>query len=89
MSDEFEAKAREIVRSAWDRAPHLQLEDVLIASIAQALRDAQPKYPSDEQIELTSVQHSGETYYPDREAGIAQASFTVGARWALENMKGK
>lgn len=89
MSDEFEAKAQDILE--WlikeivpQRIPG-RLQILLPNKIAQALRDAQPKYPSDEEIAKASSEEgfgSGELFE------AVQHGFQQGVKWALEKMKG-
>lgn len=40
---EARQRAREIVTKAWDRAPHLQLEEVLVDLITEALEAREPR----------------------------------------------
>jgi hypothetical protein len=89
-NDDFETKAWSIVRAAWDRAPHLELENVLAASIAHALRDAQPKYPSDEEIETFAIRvvEDRDWIHNENRRALGEA-VACGARWAIEKMKGE
>lgn len=49
-------RAEEIVRQAWDRAPHLQLETVLIEAIEAAIKEKKIKMPSESECKDASLE---------------------------------
>lgn len=86
MSDEFEAKAQEWVdefEKYWADIANCKNPDQLVKEMAQALRDAQPKYPSAKEIlNEADAQH-------EFGGGSEHSAFIDGASWAIEKMKGK
>lgn len=53
---EARVKASRIVKDAWDRAPHLTLEDVLRDKITAALMEQPLVWPTDDEVYLAYEQ---------------------------------